>query len=178
MMKPTLTWWLTGGGLLATWLAVTPATPPPAASPAARTDRSAPVRATTEDDLNAQEARLRQHLSMVPLRPSARNPFRFAKPASAPPQLGTPGAASSSPASPAAPTVTIASAQPSLSLSGVAERQTPQGRVRTAIISGGGQLYLVTEGDSLAGRYRVVTVDSDAVTLREENGAETRLVLH
>ena len=60
----------------------------------------------------------------------------------------------------------------------MAERQTPQGVKRTAIISGDGQLYLVTEGEMVAGRYRVVTVDSDAVTLRDDAGTELRLSMH
>jgi hypothetical protein len=68
-------------------------------------------------------------------------------------------------------------AQPSLILSGIAESRIPRGTRRTAIISGGGQLYLVTEGDMVAGRYRVVTVDSDAVTLRDDNGTDIRLSL-
>jgi hypothetical protein len=180
MMRPTLkTLWYAGGTVIATWLAVMPRSAPPATSMAPRADRSA-VRPVTLDDLNAEEAKLRQHIAAVPLGPSTRNPFRFAKAVDAAPQPGNPAAASSAASLPTGTTLPagpIAPAQPSFSLSGVAERQTPQGRVRTAIISGGGQLYLVTEGESVAGRYRVVTIDSDAVTLREENGVETRLVL-
>ena len=107
----------------------------------------------------------------VPLDSSTRNPFLFgSKRGSGPPQPS--GATPAAVAPAAAPPV-----QPSLNLAGMAERQTPQGVRRTAIISGDGQLYLVTEGEMVAGRYRVITVDSDAVTLRDEGGTELRLVL-
>ena len=81
-------------------------------------------------------------------------------------------------ATPSVPSVPAQPVQSPLTLSGIAGRNTPEGIQRTAIISGDGQLYLVTEGELVAGRLRVMTVDSDAVTLKDENGIETRLVLH
>ena len=50
-----------------------------------------------------------------------------------------------------------------LKLSGIAQKAGK----RTAIISGDGQVYLVGEGDSVAGRYTVVTIDPEAVLLRD-----------
>jgi hypothetical protein len=38
-------------------------------------------------------------------------------------------------------------------------------------------VYLVGEGDSVAGRYTVVTIDPEAVLLRDAAGVEQRLVL-
>jgi hypothetical protein len=167
MTKTTLNALLAGGGLLATWLAVNPNnTTPPGANRAVTSRTPSAVREVTMDDLNLQESRLRGHLGNAPLRPSARNPFRFAK-TSAP---QAPTQATAAPAVAPAPPP----AQPSLSLSGIF---TEKGK-RTAIITGDGQVYLVTEGEQFAGRYRAVTVDSDAVTLRDDVGTDTRLALH
>jgi hypothetical protein len=166
MTKSTITTFLAGGGgLLATWLAVTPPATIPAGSNPADTPPGA-VRAVTVDDLNLEEATLRAHLSSMPLRPSARNPFRFGR-----------AAASVSPPvyiEAEAPVAPLVVPPPSLSLSGIF---TETGK-RTAIVTGGGQLYLVTEGDLVAGGYHVVAVESDAVTLRDAAGTDTRLVLH
>jgi hypothetical protein len=157
--------WFTGGGLIATWLAVNPNPVVPAGPSGAAAPRSPAVLQSTFDDLTLQETRLRQHLANVPLRPSGRNPFRF-------------GASQSVRLSAAAPTVPVPAAAvvvpPSLSLSGIA---TDKG-TRTAIIAGDGQLYLVKAGELVGGRYNVVSIDSDSVTLRDEGGIETRLALH
>ena len=172
MTKPTLKTLLAGGGLVATWLAVTPSDTTAPKAGVTTVERARPGGALLADDLAAEEAKLRRHDNLPP-RPSTRNPFRFgAKQTAA--TLSHPGTA----AAPLAPTEAAQPAQPSLSLSGIAERKTPQGPVRTAIISGEGQLYLVTEGEMVAGRYRVMTVESDAVTLGDERGAEIRLVMH
>lgn len=172
--KSTLkTLWLTGGGLLAGWLAVTPQNAAPARVAATAVDRPAVVRELMSDDLNAREGNLRRHRGAVPLGPTSRNPFRFgAKPANDAHQQPASEAVSTAASGP------VPRPELSLSLSGIAERRTPQGRVRTAIISGDGQLYLVTDGESVGGRYTVVTVDPEAVVLRDETGAETRLTFH
>ena len=70
-------------------------------------------------------------------------------------------------ASPAvmAPALPAAAALPSLKLAGIAEDEGPQGPVRTAIISGEGQLYLVKEGDEVTPRYRVGKIAADVVEL-------------
>jgi hypothetical protein len=52
-------------------------------------------------------------------------------------------------------------------LSGIAEDATPDGVVRTAIISGFGQLFLAKEGDQVTDRYRVVKISSDVVELTD-----------
>ena len=62
---------------------------------------------------------------------------------------------------------------PILRLSGIAQK----GGKHTAIISGEGQIYLVGEGDSVTGRYTVITIDPEAVLLRDAAGGEQRLVL-
>ena len=167
MTKSTWNGLLAGGGLLATWLAVNPNTTTPPASNVAATTHASAVRDVTADDLNAQAEKLTEHLGSVAQRPTGRNPFRFGR--STPTKA--PAAAAVAPiAAPAAPQPV----QPSLSLSGIA---TDNGK-HTAIITGDGQLYVVKEGDPVAGRYHVATVDSEAVTLRDDAGAETRLSLH
>ena len=151
--------------MLATWVAVSP-TITPVASNSAETSHGGVVRQVTLDDLQLREANLRDHAGSAPLRPSTRNPFRFRKTAA--PQ--TPHRSEA----PLAAAAVQAPPQPSFTLSGIAT----EGQKRTAIISGDGQVYLVKEGESVAGRYRVVSVDSDAATLRDDTGTEIRLVLH
>lgn len=50
-------------------------------------------------------------------------------------------------------------------LAGIAEDEGPEGPLRTAIISGEGQLYLVKEGDEVTPRYRVGKISADVVEL-------------
>lgn len=162
--------WFGGGGILATWLAVSPNQGVPASSPATAV-RPASVTEPTAEELNAQATRLRDRTAAVTLRPSTRNPFRFSSPksaarSSAPPERGVQSAALE-PTLSATPPATV------LKLSGIAQKAGK----RTAIISGDGQIYLVGEGDSVAGRYTVIKVDPEAVLLRDAAGAEQRLVL-
>jgi hypothetical protein len=172
MTKSTFnTLWVTGVGLLATWLTVSPNNTAPVRSAPVPAERPAALHEETAEDLNAQASKLREHLGKLPLRASTRNPFRFSEAPQASPHPPSANAA-------AAPLAPVPASPPSLVLSGIAERKTPQGQTRTAIISLDAQLYLVTEGESVAGRYRVVTVDSDAVVLRDEAGVMTRLVFH
>jgi len=162
------TLWFTGGGLLATWFAVTPKVTAPGELPAASAPHAVVAERQMTDDLTAQETKLREQLERAELKPSARNPFRFgrtpeaARPASAMPALET------------APTV-VPPSRPALTLTGIAEQKTTDGIRRTAIISGDGQLYLAATGDSVAGTYHVIAIDADAVTLRDETGAELRV---
>jgi len=68
--------------------------------------------------------------------------------------------------------------QPPLKLAGIAEDEGPEGPVRTAIISGEAQLYLVKEGDEVAARYRVGKISADVVELVDLNdGTIRRLAL-
>jgi hypothetical protein len=162
--------WVGGGGILATWLAVSPNQGVPAMTSSTEGQRPAAASAATAAQLNTQATRLRERTAAVTLRPSTRNPFRY-RPKSAArtpaPHDQTVLPSSAAPAMPAIPT------GPILKLSGVAQNDGK----RTAIISGDGQIYLVGEGDSVAGRYIVVKVDSEAVVLRDASGAEQRLIL-
>ena len=68
--------------------------------------------------------------------------------------------------------------QPVLQLIGVAEDVVADGIVRTAILSGLGDVFLVKSGDIVAGQYRVDQVSADAVQLIDTTtSAATTLAL-
>ena len=176
MTKSTLkALWLGGGVVLATWLAVTPN--PGAPTSATTAARSAVTREPTAEHLNAQADRLRSRSNAVALRAFTRNPFRFNGLRSAAPAVERFDASRTAVPAAMAPSLPAAPLPPPFKLSGVTEKRTPQGPRRTAVISGAGQLYLSGVGDTVAGRYTVVTIDPEAVVLRDENGDETRLLL-
>ena len=54
---------------------------------------------------------------------------------------------------------------PPLKLAGIAEDAGPDGPVRTAIISGEGQLFMVKEGEHVTPRYKVAKISADVVEL-------------
>ena len=163
--------WFGGGGILATWLAVSPnqTMPTPAPNTAARNPASASQ--PTAEALNSQATRLRERTAAVTLRPSTRNPFRYGARKSA--SNRTAPREQSGHAAAVAPVIAPAPTGPVLKLSGIAQKDGK----RTAIIAGDGQIYLVGEGDSLAGLYTVVKVDPEAVLLRDASGVEQRLIL-
>jgi hypothetical protein len=169
--KTTLKALAGGSGVLVTWLAVTPSPQQPLA--VTTPSRATAAREVSGEDLGALADRLRARTDAVLLQPSMRNPFRYAPPKSAASAPG-PTRLLAERAEPA-PAVTVA--PPTLSLSGVAEKKTSAGVRRTAVISGDGQLYLVGEGDPVAGRYTVITIDPETVILRDAAGAELRLAL-
>ena len=49
----------------------------------------------------------------------------------------------------------------------MAEDAGPAGPVRTAIVSGPGQLFLVKEGQNVTLRYRVIKIAADVVELQD-----------
>ena len=52
-----------------------------------------------------------------------------------------------------------------------------EGAVRTAIISGSGDLFLAREGDSITAQYRVIRIDADGVELGALDGRTVTLTL-
>ena len=148
-------------------------TPPPA-------EPSRPVEtsgtASLAADVQAQTARLKARMSEAPapLAPS-RNPFAFtprhetaARPKRPAREVG-----------PLADPTALPPAEPAIELVGVAESQTTEGIVRTAVISAlSGELFLVKEGESIAARYRVKAVSSTSVELTDlVTGGIRRLAL-
>ena len=125
-------------------------------------------------EVQAQTKRLRARLASAPAPQSPpRNPFRFSS--STPP---VPRRAAK-PAPAAAPPSAVAFAEPALQLAGVAEDETSEGTVRTAVITtDGGEVLIVKAGDQLGARYRVQSVGADAVELADlTTGATRRLTL-
>jgi hypothetical protein len=166
-----------GGGLLllawlasAAGLAVRQPQPQPEPAPAA----DVPSTTALAEDVHAQTERLRTRLASAPSpRPSTRNPFTFASrtPAARP--------AARDEGLVVATEEPLLPAEPAIELVGVAEDLQEGKTVRTAIIATlSGDTFLVKEGESIAGRYRVSTVSADAVILSDlATGGERRLTL-
>jgi hypothetical protein len=139
--------------------------PEPAAPRAARPAPISPDAIAAQ--VRSDSARLDARRAEAPT-PSAavRNPFAFGAPASSPQHRtvsgGTVQATVSSDAPAAAP------AAPALVLMGIAEDTTGAAPHRTAIIGDAAEtIYMVIEGDSLAGRYKVTKIGADAVELED-----------
>jgi hypothetical protein len=156
--KRTATIALVGGALIA-WLAgaatsMHPAPPIASVKSAAIDQRSGA--------LASEIAKLHEHLhpTAIPRQP-ARNLFAYR------------GAKASAPAPPPVaprPALTEAAApvvppQPSLKLAGIGEDDGVDGPIRTAFISGEGQLFMVKEGEMVTPRYRVAKISADVVEL-------------
>jgi len=125
--------------------------------------------------LASEISRLHEHLrpAAVPRQPG-RNLFSFAlhqpRPVPAAPPVSKP-AVTEAPAE-------VRPAAPALKLSGIAEDATADGVVRTAIITGSGQLFLVKEGENVTPRFRVAKISSDVVELSDlTDGSALRLAL-
>ena len=113
-------------------------------------------------ELATEVARLHERLRPVASpREPGRNLFVFHAEPARPARAETVPAAAPAPARPAV------IAQPSLTLSGIAEDPGPDGPVRIAFIAGEGQLFMVREGDRIASRYRVNRISSDVVELSD-----------
>jgi hypothetical protein len=176
MTASRLAAWMLCAAVGGAWLA--------SAAGVSRSARTFPATPRTTDDVRldalvsdvqAQAGRLRKRLASAPA-PSdrARNPFTFVERRTAPRRERTPAPEK---------TVTVPLPaellEPSLTLIGVAETRTPEGPVRTAMITGGrDDLMMVTAGQRILGRYDVVAVSADAVELKDlETGGVRRLVL-
>ena len=161
------------GVALAAWFsaAMTPARPPAGS----HQFRPAPVDARGAV-LASEIARLRERLRpQVTPREGTRNPFVFRSTHAAP------GSRVAATAEKDAPT-TAAVAEPprlSLSLAGIAEDTDAAagGLVRTAIISGNGQVFLAKEGDTVTDRgvaFKVGNISADSAELTDARDGSTR----
>jgi hypothetical protein len=157
-------------GSLALWLvsvAVTESPPRQGAAREAPAEDPAPL-----FDLDAQTARLRD--GAVPAPTGGRNPFRFGEPSRDARTAAATGRGTSGPS--AIPPDDAAPPEPviPLTLIGVAEQAGAGAPRRTAVLSGLGQVFLVTAGDAVGSRYRVVSVGPDAVELRDEQAGRSQ----
>lgn len=166
-----------GATLLLAWLASASGVarqPRPVRAPSRPGD--AAVLQTIASDVQSQASRLRQRLATAPApRGSVRNPFAFDT------REGRVARRAPLPVVPHSPRTEAGRVpvEPSLSLLGIAEQNTPSGLIRTAMISAGGDdLIMVVEGQTVAVRYRVVAIGADAVELKDiATGATRRLAL-
>jgi hypothetical protein len=160
------------GGALAAWLAAA-ATSGSRDVAVPREVKVAPIE-TRGAELASEIARLHDRLrpSSSPRQP-ARNLFQFTSQKPRPP-------APVVTALPALTEAAITSAPllPPFKLSGIAEDPGPDGEIRTAIISGQGQLFLVKEGEMVTSRFRVARISADGVELVDvSTNAVLRLVM-
>jgi hypothetical protein len=130
-----------------------------------------PIDASGED-LAKEIARLHERLrpDAMPRQP-ARNLFTF--------QSAVRGSIPQQTIAPAAPPAVLdapppAVVPPSLKLVGLAEDDGPDGAVRTAIISGEGQLFIVKVGDNVTPQYIVASISADVVELTDVNDHTVR----
>ncbi len=158
-----------GAGLIAVWLA---AAADRQWTPPAPSDRETAALTRAEQlarEIQSQSDRLRTRLATVPRpEPSDRNPFSLQ--ASTPRVTRAPAAAATFEALATVPAEPIAEPDP-LTLSGIAEEALGDGKtaapVRTAVLSGLGDVFLARAGDTIASRYQVVLVGADAVELKD-----------
>lgn len=124
--------------------------------------------------LQSEIGRLHERLGPTAVPSRSRDLFRFTPRAPRRSVVAPPAAvAEAAPVAPAAEPI-----RPAFSLIGIAEDLTPEGVVRTAIISGPGDVFLVKVGDTFRAQYRVDQVSGDAVQVIDTaTGASTTLAL-
>jgi len=113
-------------------------------------------------ELAVEVKRLHERLTPSDTPVHSRDLFRYAGRASASAPM-----VSAAPPAPAVQEQTVAPLVAPLKLEGLAENNGDHGPVRTAIISGFGDFFLVKEGDSVTSRYRVAKISPDAVELTD-----------
>jgi hypothetical protein len=112
-------------------------------------------------DVSKVAERLRELRAAAPSPRGDRNPFEFNTPAARP--ATAPRAA----AAPAVESAPAAAPVPILTLSGIAENKVGDALVRTAVVSGLGQLFFVKAGDKIGSRFEVTAIGADAVEVRD-----------
>jgi hypothetical protein len=143
--------WFAGASTSGLRPAIVPLAPPRPAP----LDRSMAV-------LQSEVARLHERLAPTAIPTRSRDLFRFSTRAPRRPLPAAPAPVAAEASAPAA-----APAAPVLKLIGIAEDSLPEGVVRTAIVSGLGDVFLVRPGDMVGGRYRVEQVSGSAVQLTD-----------
>jgi len=167
MTRSRLTTIVLGGALLTSWLVATAGpfrqTPPPPVAPPPAAPSAIEVLAATVRD-QADGLRIRLDRAPAP-RDVMRNPFAFAPTRRETARQVVATATAEPP--PAAPPA--ARAVPPLRLVAIV---TDQG-ARRAVLSSAGEIAIVSVGDTVAGRYRVVAISADVVELEDDRGGPT-----
>src|SRR5262245_6097909 len=159
-VKRTLTIGVVGGAL-AVWLAAAATSPTPPSAVLTLTPPSAVDRSGAA--LSAEFARWRQRLRPSAKPAQSRNLFRYQ--ARSAEQLATAGDRPVAVPPTPQPEAPAPMAVSPLKLVGMAEDPGPSGAVRTAILSGFGDLFFAKEGDTIANRYRVTSIGADLIEL-------------
>lgn len=149
--------------LVAVWVssASLPSAPADTAAARAARDAAAAKPAPLAFDVTAASERLRIQRREAPApRGQGRNPFEFAP-------VTTPAPRVVAPPPPVAPSVPATPPPPPLTLSGIVDKTVGDEKVRTAVISGLGQLFFAKTGDTIATRYEVTAITPDVVELRD-----------
>ena len=161
---------LTTGWLLASLL-----TPPVAKSQALpeRRDNPQPVSAQ-EIEPFVEPLRLRRSEAVIASTPR-RNPFVFGN-RTRPADSATRSSSPAAPSAPIEPQAVAAPVGPIYWLSGIGVSETPQGIVRTAVLSDGTTVHLVKIGNTVGG-YTVVEITDVSATIADGSGTRYSLRL-
>jgi len=149
------------GGAVAVWIAAAATSNTRPVAPIAPVKTNAAVEKSGAE-LAVEVKRLHERLRPSDTPIHSRDLFRYAAKPSA--EASAPSAAV--PIAPSAAVPPPVAVQP-LKLEGLAEDGSDQGVVRTAIISGFGDIFLVKEGENVTSRYRVAKISPDAVELTD-----------
>jgi hypothetical protein len=162
-----------GAGLVAAWLAAAADRQPVTASDAAEPSQDARLARAEHlaGEIQSQARRLRAHLEAPPQPTlSGRNPFAFEARANREPDADRVRASSIARSLEAA-FATTPPDPPPLRLSGIAEEpgtgENSAAPVRTAVLSGYGDVFLAKVGETIASRYEVTAIGADAVELKD-----------
>jgi hypothetical protein len=155
------------GGAFAAWMAG-----------AAMSTRGVPVTRVAEPTpvelqgaaLEAEILRLRERLRPTSVPQGGRNLFDFGT--SPTPRARTTAREPSAEPPRAAPADAVA-ASPPLALIGLAEDREGDRLVRTAIVSGFGDVFLVKEGEEIGDRYQIESIGPDAAVLLDRDTRST-----
>jgi hypothetical protein len=165
-MKRVLVFGVVGAALIAWFAAASTTGNRRIAVPVAHSATAVELRGR---ELAAEITRLRERLrpSATPQMPG-RNLFEFSR---------RPSAAAVAPVAPPAPVVSDpapAAPRPApLKLVGIAEDAGPDGAIRTAIISGAGQLFMAKLGEPVTLRYKVTAIAIDRAELTDLGDSST-----
>lgn len=161
------------GGSVAVWLAA--AATSTVRRPEPRVEPKAQRLEASGAALASEIARLHDRLRPTATPAQTRDLFRYGRRS----RTRSAAGASVAAATPTAPIAAApAAAPPPLTLVGIAEDATDNGPIRTAIVSGFGDLFMVRERDAVTPRFRVTSVSADAVELIDMSDQSTlRLAL-
>lgn len=150
-----------GGGAVVVWIATAATSMPSQAVPMPPPDASAVAVDASGAALASEVSRLHERLHPTATPLHSRDLFQYA------PRRAAAGRRAATAEAVAAPLngAPAAAAAPPLKLIGIAEDGAADAVIRTAIVSGMGDVFLVKEGESLASRYRVGAISAAEVEL-------------